>query len=53
MKKLFILVVCSMLVTTAWTQPKKKQSGNPLFAGWYADPEAVIFGKEYWIYPTF
>lgn len=27
-------------------------SGNPLFPGWYADPEARIFGKKYWIYPT-
>ncbi|HYV37449.1 MAG TPA: glycoside hydrolase family 43 protein [Gemmataceae bacterium] len=27
--------------------------GNPVIEGWYADPEAVIFGKEYWIYPTF
>jgi beta-xylosidase len=42
-----------MLITTAWTQPAKKQSGNPIVDGWYADPEAVIFGKEYWIYPTF
>ena len=28
-------------------------SGNPLFPGWYADPEAAIFGKTYWIYPTY
>ena len=28
-------------------------SGNPLFEGWYADPEAQIFGKTYWIYPTY
>ena len=28
-------------------------SGNPLFPGWYADPEAEVFGKEYWIYPTY
>jgi beta-xylosidase len=28
-------------------------SGNPIFSGWYADPEARIFGKEYWIYPTY
>ena len=27
--------------------------GNPIFPGWYADPEAVIFGTEYWIYPTY
>jgi beta-xylosidase len=28
-------------------------SGNPLFKGWYADPEAIIYGKQYWIYPTY
>jgi beta-xylosidase len=28
-------------------------SGNPLFNGWYADPEGIIFNKQYWIYPTF
>ncbi len=32
---------------------KGKTSGNPLFPGWYADPEATIFDKTYWIYPTF
>lgn len=26
--------------------------GNPVIDGWYADPEGVIFGNEYWIYPT-
>jgi beta-xylosidase len=29
------------------------QSGNPIFPGWYADPEAIIFGKQYWVYPTY
>jgi beta-xylosidase len=28
-------------------------SGNPVFNGWYADPEAIIYGDRYWIYPTF
>ncbi len=28
-------------------------SGNPVISGWYADPEGVIFGDEYWIFPTF
>jgi beta-xylosidase len=28
-------------------------SGNPVVSGWYADPEAAIFGKEYWVYPTY
>ncbi|MBT1706077.1 glycoside hydrolase family 43 protein [Fulvivirgaceae bacterium PWU20] len=28
-------------------------SGNPVFQGWYADPEGIIFDKTYWIYPTY
>jgi beta-xylosidase len=31
----------------------QKTSGNPIIKGWYADPEAAIFGKKYWIYPTY
>lgn len=30
----------------------KTTSGNPVFPGWYADPEGVVFNNEYWIYPT-
>lgn len=29
------------------------KNNNPVFEGWYADPEAIIFGNEYWIYPTY
>jgi hypothetical protein len=29
------------------------QSGNPIFPGWYADPEAAIFDSNYWVYPTY
>ena len=29
------------------------QSGNPIFKGWYADPEAAIFNNKYWVYPTY
>jgi len=31
----------------------KGLSGNPVFEGWYADPEAIVYGDEYWIYPTY
>jgi len=31
----------------------KTTSGNPVFEGWYADPEGIIYDKTYWIYPTF
>lgn len=30
-----------------------KTAGNPVFPGWYADPEAAVFGRRYWIYPTY
>ena len=26
------------------------KSGNPVFEGWYADPEGIIYGDTYWIY---
>lgn len=26
---------------------------NPVFKGWYADPEAIIYNNEYWIFPTY
>lgn len=29
------------------------RAGNPVVSGWYAAPEATIFGKQYWIYPTY
>ena len=28
-------------------------SNNPIFEGWYADPEGIIFGDTYWVYPTY
>lgn len=45
----FVLLISSAQI---WAQDKK-MSGNPVFPGWYADPEGIIFGKKYWIYPTF
>lgn len=29
------------------------QNNNPVFPGWYADPEGIIFNDEYWIFPTY
>jgi beta-xylosidase len=58
MRKITLYLLCCLIVCSApaWSQSNKipaKISGNPLFPGWYADPEATIFGKKYWIYPTF
>ena len=47
------LLLATTLSIQAQTQPKPCTSGNPIFPGWYADPEAIIFNKQYWIYPTY
>lgn len=33
-------------------ESKKTTSGNPLFPGWYADPEVILYGDTFWIFPT-
>ncbi len=49
-----LLLLISMHYGMAQDAKRSRQfSGNPIFPGWYADPEAIIFGKQYWIYPTY
>jgi len=33
--------------------PAPRLSGNPIFPGWYADPEMHIFAGRYYLYPTY
>lgn len=47
---LLLLIVCYSGWLSAVAQTKV---GNPIFLGWYADPEGAIFNNEYWIYPTY
>lgn len=55
MKKMWIALLLLTSVVTVQAQEKKDKttSGNPVFPGWYADPEAVVFNNQYWIYPTY
>lgn len=50
---LLLLAVFSFFVATASSAPAPPTSNNPIFPGWYADPEAHVFGNEYWIFPTY
>ena len=50
MKKNLLLAVVALFVS-AMTYGQKT-AGNPIAEGDYADPEGVVFGKTYWIYPT-
>jgi beta-xylosidase len=48
----FCIAVASLQVAA---QKAKTPStvGNPVFPGWYADPEAIVFDNKVWIYPTY
>jgi beta-xylosidase len=32
---------------------EQRRSGNPVIEGWYADPDSVVIGDRYWIFPTY
>ena len=51
MKNTFFILMAAFMMCCGCTE-QKKSSGNPVFSGKYADPEAVIWGDEYWIFPT-
>ena len=53
--KLIFPYLLIVFATTLHAQKNKEagRAGNPVFPGWYADPEGIIFDKQYWIYPTF
>lgn len=55
MKQLLPLYLLFTLHTqvNAQTDTSRTYAGNPVFPGWYADPEGIIFKNTYWVYPTF
>jgi beta-xylosidase len=54
MKKLILssFIFLAILISSTGQNKNVRTSGNPVFPGWYADPEIVIFNKTFWIYPT-
>lgn len=54
-RQLLIISFFLIIIHPSFSQKNKEQStsGNPVFPGWYADPEAIIFDSTYWIYPTY
>lgn len=54
-----ILPIVLLTALASCGQPQKTtvdkgiaMSGNPIFEGWYADPEGMIYDDTYWVYPT-
>lgn len=52
-KTKFIFFSLLIFAVPGCSNSQNQTSGNPVFEGWYADPEGVVFGDEFWIYPTF
>ena len=50
---IFLLLRTATSIAIGQSKQEGSYSGNPVFPGWYADPEARVFAKEYWIYPTY
>lgn len=54
MKTYYLLLIFVMLtLQSCGVKQPVQMSGNPLFEGWYADPEGIILNDEYWIFPTY
>lgn len=57
MRNCFLFIIFCLMGLQACVGTKntsqKSMSGNPVFEGWYADPEGMIFDNKYWIYPTY
>lgn len=65
MKSITLTFVIIVLITSCKTKNSEKDgvnnavlsekisNNNPIFKGWYADPEGIVFGNKYWIFPTF
>jgi len=52
MRKIALLMALLLMVSAGSMAKKKKMSGNPVFPGWYADPEATVYNGEFWVFPT-
>ncbi|MEN5376611.1 glycoside hydrolase family 43 protein [Sphingobacterium kitahiroshimense] len=50
MMKIFFYLLAGFVLYIS--QPVYAQQ-NPVFPGWYADPEGIIYNNEYWVFPTY
>jgi beta-xylosidase len=50
MMKIFLYFLTGFVLYIS--QPVYAQQ-NPVFPGWYADPEGIIYNNEYWVFPTY
>jgi len=49
----FVFILISITARPQSGDPPQIAGNNPVFEGWYADPEGIIFDNTYWIFPTY
>jgi beta-xylosidase len=50
--RIIIISFCIFILSSCAGFAQGK-SGNPIFQGWYADPEGAVFNNTFWVYPTY
>ncbi len=48
-----IVMTLAAGATSPGAAAEAAKPNNPVFPGWYADPEGLVFDQTYWIYPTY
>lgn len=48
-----LFLIMATISSQANAQQPAGKNGNPLWPGWYADPEVAMFNNTVWIYPTY
>jgi beta-xylosidase len=49
----FAIALACIILSACTSDSEPPRAGNPVLDGWYADPEGIVFGDRYWIYPTY
>ena len=48
-----LILLLFISLSNVHAQKRAGNNHNPVIEGWYADPEGIVFDREYWIYPTY
>ena len=46
--RIILTTLLAVLTLPITAQNQEQKGNNPIFDGWYADPEGIVFGDTYW-----
>lgn len=53
MRTRLLLFLFFLTVKASFCFAQTQTGGNPVFPGWYADPEAILINNKVWVFPTY